>query len=86
MVAELNVRANHYDELKYYKEVKEILASRIDLRLPTAAEAIYLCYEYQAIWVSDVIGNKHCVMDQHWGIQVIRDGCYGLILLEKENE
>lgn len=86
MATNINVGAYHFDELKLWDEVQDILEEQSTLRLPTVSEAIYLDYEHQAIWTSEIIGLKHCVMDIHWGIQIVRSGCYGLILLEKENE
>jgi len=52
-------------------------------RLPNAAEAIFIDFNHQAIWVSDMIGNSNAVMDIEWGIQVVKDGSYGLILVER---
>ncbi len=59
------------------------LDQEIGYRLPNAAEACVMEFGYQAIWVSDEIGNHNSVMDREWGIQIVRDGTYNLILVEE---
>ena len=65
---------------------KEAMLARIKkengFRLPDIGEAIMIDFNHQAIWISDKINGKDCVMDVHWGIQVVRSGTYGLILVE----
>ena len=67
-------------------EVYVKLAKEDGFRLPTIAESIYIDFDGDAIWVSDMINNKHMVMDNHWGPQIVRGGKYGLVLVEKEDE
>ena len=66
-----------------WDEVQTQLKLEPNLRLPDIGEAIMMDYTQQAIWISDTINDKNCVMDIHWGIQVVRSGKYGLILVEK---
>lgn len=82
MVENVDVEQYHFG-IKNWNEVEYVLNLNPTLRLPDIGEAIMMYYEEQAIWISDKINNKNCVMDIHWGIQIVKDGSYGLILVEK---
>jgi len=81
-----NIEYEEYEFLYSWKKVEQILRERRNKRLPNAIEAVYINFKHDAIWVSEEINNKHCVMDVQYGIQVARDGKYGLVLLEKDND
>lgn len=82
MVENVDVEQYHFG-IKNWNEVEYVLSLNPTLRLPDIGEAIMMYYEEQAIWISDKINSKNCVMDIHWGIQIVKDGSYGLILVEK---
>jgi hypothetical protein len=73
---------NYGDDFTW-EHVQEVLDREFAFRLPNANEAVYIDFNQQAIWISDMIGESHAVMDRDWGIQCIRSGKCGLILVEK---
>ena len=66
-----------------WEHANKLIDREFGYRLPTIGESIMLDFEHQAIWTSEEINKKQLVMDQHWGAQIVRDGAYGLILVEK---
>jgi hypothetical protein len=68
-----------------WAHVQKRLRQEDGFRLPNAAEAVMIDFPYQAIWVSDIIGESNAVMDREYGIQVIAHSAnpaLGLILVE----
>jgi len=64
-----------------WKAVEERLKKEDGYRLPTIGEAIIMNFDHTNIWVSDMINDKHLVMDREWGARIISDdGIAGLIL------
>ena len=66
-----------------WKHAQKMIDKEFGYRLPTIGEAIMLDFTHHAIWTSEEINSKQLVMDQQWGAQIVRDGAYGLILVEK---
>ena len=83
---EFNISTIHFGCCFSWIEVEKRLKQEFGFRLPTIAEAIMIEFGGDAIWVSDIINNKHMVMDNQWGAQIVRGGKYGLVLVEIDNE
>ena len=82
MGGELNISCVDFGMPYTWDAVLERLKKEDGYRLPDIGEAIMMDYTHQAIWIEDKINGKNCVMDVHWGIQIVKDGAYGLILVE----
>ena len=83
MDSQLNISYVDFGMPYTWDAVIERLKKEDGFRLPNIGEAIMMDYTHQAIWIEDKINGKNCVMDVHWGIQIVKDGAYGLILMEK---
>ena len=86
MGSEFNISTIHFGCCFDWTQVQKKLGQEFGYRLPTIAESIMIDFDGDAIWVSDTINNKHMVMDNHWGPQIIRGGKYGMVLVEIEDE
>ncbi len=86
MDSELNISTIHFGCCFSWDDVQKRLEQEFGYRLPTISEAIMIDFEGDSIWVSDIINNKHLVMDANWGAQVVRGGKYGMVLVEIEDE
>ena len=67
-----------------WEEVEERLKKEFGYRLPKLEEVWNMNFEHDAIWISNKIKDKHCVMDMFFGLQMVSKGSYGLILIEKQ--
>ena len=85
MDSELNISTVHFGCCFSWDDVQKRLGKEDGFRLPTIAEAIMIEFGGDAIWVSDMINNKHLVMDNLWGVQLVRGGKYGMVLVEIED-
>ena len=83
MDKKFNISTIDFGEPFNWKDVTNRLKQETCFRLPNAAEATRINFPYQAIWISDIIGESNAVMDREWGVQVVRSGGYGLILVER---
>ena len=69
-----------------WEHAQKIIDREFGYRLPTIGESIIMCFDQDAIWISEQINNKQLVMDNDFGVQVVKDGsdaAVGLILVEK---
>ncbi len=83
MGGEFELNTIHFGCCFSWLDIERQLAKEDGFRLPTIAESIVIEFGGDAIWVSDMINQKHMVMDNQWGPQIIRGGKYGLVLVEK---
>ena len=83
---EFNLSTVHFGCCFAWEDVQKRLGHEFGYRLPTIAEAIMIEFGGDAIWVSDMINDKHLVMDNQWGAQIVRGGKYGMVLVEVEDD